>query len=200
MQKGTGSGDIAQKVGGGERETGSFLLLYTTLHGNMCPQYGGGWMDGWTLQPMRGSDCYSGFVSCSQRPQEPARMRAAWDPPQVDGDEVGDGGGVHGSVRRPGRKKKKGSSKARRLLRCSATKGKGEGRCRRKQASAGAGAEASARAGEWGLLCDGIHAVPTVFALLADCSPCSSFPGTVDRRPSLPLFIIPSGQGESTIS
>lgn len=63
-------------------------------------------------------------------------MRAAWDPPRFDGDEVGDGGGVHNSVRRPGRKKeekKKGSSEARRLLRCSVTKGNGEGRCRRKQ-------------------------------------------------------------------
>lgn len=43
MQEGTGSGDIAQKVGGGERETAS--ILCTLRHGNVCPQYGGGWMD-----------------------------------------------------------------------------------------------------------------------------------------------------------
>lgn len=94
---------------------------------------------------------------------------------------------------------KKAAARRGGCFRCSATKGKGEGRCRRRRKQASAGAGARAGAGEWGLLCDGLHTVPTVFALLADCSPCSSFLGTVDRRPSLPLFIIPSRQGKSTI-
>lgn len=165
MQEGTGSGDITQKVGEGDgRETErerewEYSVCLCTWHGIYCVStiwmdvWVDGWMDGqWTLQLMRGSDCYSRFVSCSQT-QGATRMRTAEPPSQGWRRRGWRWWWWHSqSARRPGKKKEKENAAARR--------GGCFGALRQQEAwvragaGAGAEAEAGARAGEWGLLCD----------------------------------------------
>lgn len=129
MQEGTGSGDIAQKVGGGERETAS--ILCTLRHGNVCPQYGGGWMDTATdarvrlllrirqlLSKTPGTSTGEGGLGS---PRRLAATRLAMAVVFIICQETGE---------------KKAAARRGGCFRCSATKGKGEGRCRRRRKQA----------------------------------------------------------------
>lgn len=202
MQEGTGSGDITQKVGegdGSERERereqeweysvclSVYMAWYLLCVHNMdgCV---GGWMDGqWTLQLMRGSDCYSRFVSCSQT-QGATRMRTAEAPSQ--------GCRRRGwrwwwwysqSARRPGKEKKKNAAARRggcfgalRQQKAWVKAGAGR-RCRRKCGSRSRSRSRSKSRRVGSAVRQYVRTVPYLpCSLTAVCAPPPSL-GTVDR-------------------
>lgn len=101
-----------------------------------------------------------------------------------------------------GEKKKKGSSEARRLLRCSVTKGKGEGRCRRKQVQEQEQERKQEQEQESGVCCATVYLQyrPCLLSsLTAVRAPPSLGPSTAGHRFHLLRFQVGKVKGRDTI-
>lgn len=132
---------------------------------------------------MRGSNCYCRLVSWHPRSQQQRGRVRLGKPPKVDGDDVGDGGGgAHTILQERAAKKQRQKQQQQQRGEEAATKGK-----------AGAHVQV-ARAGEWGLLCDGRYEYRTCPPRYHATASLCSFLGTVDHRPSLALYLHLHGQ------